>query len=196
MHEVRLSPTIIPKHSYLLTAVLSDCLQKLIVPVMERVSSKVNLTLSYIGTPTDPDDGVECKHGPGECLGNILELCAAHLYPDPKLHLGFTMCLSAQYSKIPERELVQNCALEHGLSFEDINECASSDDGLGIGMLRDSVRRSADVGVRISCTVRLEGNVRCVRDGGVWKNCEEGHSVESLVEDIEELWKTENEKIA
>ena len=31
-------------------------------------------------------------HGPPECLGNIILLCAAHLYPEPKLHLGFANC--------------------------------------------------------------------------------------------------------
>jgi len=134
-----------------------DCLRDLIVPAMERMSNKVDFTLSYIGTPTDPDDGVRCKHGPTECLGNIIELCAAHLYPDPKLYLGFTMCLTNRYWNIPDEALVQNCALEHSLSFDKINECASDDSGLGIDMLRDSVTRSADANVTISCTVSTLG---------------------------------------
>jgi len=121
------------------------------------MSNKVDFTLSYIGTPTDPDDGVLCKHGPTECLGNIIELCAAHLYPDPKLYLGFTMCLTNHYWNIPDKSLVQNCALEHSLSFDKINECASDDSGLGIDMLRDSVTRSADANVTFSCTVSTLG---------------------------------------
>jgi len=134
-----------------------DCLRDLVVPTMERMSDKVDFTLSYIGTPTDPDDGVLCKHGPTECLGNIIELCAARLYPEPMLYLGFTMCLTNQYQKIPEMAFVQNCALEHGLSFDKINDCASDDSGLGVSMLRDSVTRSSDANVTISCTVSSRG---------------------------------------
>ena len=56
---------------------------------MSNASDKVNFRLSFIGTATD-DDGVQCKHGQTECLGNILMLCAANEYPDPKLYLGFS----------------------------------------------------------------------------------------------------------
>jgi hypothetical protein len=78
-------------------------------------------------------------------MGNIIELCAAQLYPDPKIYLGFTMCLTRDYEDIPDRSLVEDCALEHGLDFQNLNECASTGDGFGIGLLRDSVMRSTDV---------------------------------------------------
>ncbi|KAI1368809.1 hypothetical protein F5Y08DRAFT_335377 [Xylaria arbuscula] len=122
-----------------------DCLKELLLPAMIQVYQKVNFTLTYIGTPTE-NDGVECKHGPGECMGNIIELCAHQLYPDPKIWLGFTMCLTKDYSSIPERELVEDCALEHAVDFDKINECATRDDGaFGMSMLRESVKRSASV---------------------------------------------------
>ncbi|KAI0465775.1 hypothetical protein F4859DRAFT_519698 [Xylaria cf. heliscus] len=123
-----------------------DCLKELLLPAMIRVHEKVNFTLTYIGTPTE-NDGVECKHGPGECMGNIIELCAHQLYPDPKIWLGFTMCLTRDYPAIPQRELVEDCALEHAVDFEKLNECATRDDGaFGMSMLRESVKRSASVG--------------------------------------------------
>ncbi|KAI0535963.1 hypothetical protein GGR58DRAFT_514971 [Xylaria digitata] len=122
-----------------------DCLRELLLPAMIRVHEKVNFTLTYIGTPTE-NDGVECKHGPGECMGNIIELCAHQLYPDPKIWLGFTMCLTKDYQAIPGRDLVEDCALEHAVDFEKLNECATRDDGaFGMGMLRESVKRSASV---------------------------------------------------
>ncbi|KAI1465752.1 uncharacterized protein F4812DRAFT_110578 [Daldinia caldariorum] len=122
-----------------------DCLRDLVLPAMMRINDKVNFTLSYIGTPTE-NDGVDCKHGPAECLGNIIELCARNLYPDPKIHLGFTMCLTKDYKMIPQRELVEDCALEHAIDFEKLNDCAARDDGaIGMAMLRESVQRSADV---------------------------------------------------
>ncbi|KAH6659222.1 hypothetical protein BKA67DRAFT_652470 [Truncatella angustata] len=123
-----------------------DCLRDLVLPTMMRVNTKVNFTLSYIGTPTDSNDGVACKHGPNECMGNILELCAAHLYPDPKIYLGFVMCLTRDYKEIPQRELVEDCALEHAVDFEQLNDCATKDDGgFGVSLLRNSVKRSSSV---------------------------------------------------
>ncbi|KAK3324307.1 hypothetical protein B0T19DRAFT_443721 [Cercophora scortea] len=122
-----------------------DCLRQLVLPAMQRVHDKVDFTLSFIGTPTD-NDGVACMHGPEECLGNIIELCAQKLYPDPKTFLGFTMCLMKEYKQIPQRSLIEDCALEHAIDFGELNDCATKDDGaFGMGMLRDSVRRSSEV---------------------------------------------------
>ncbi|KAK4238214.1 hypothetical protein C8A03DRAFT_33770 [Achaetomium macrosporum] len=130
-----------------------DCLRDLVLPAMQKVHDKVNFTLSFIGTPTDNDDGVACKHGPEECLGNIIELCAQRLYPDAKTFLGFTMCLTRDYKHIPQRSLVEDCALEHAIDFSKLNECATKDDGaLGIGMLRDSVQRTAEVRIHTQHT--------------------------------------------
>ncbi|KAH8900047.1 hypothetical protein GQ53DRAFT_816078 [Thozetella sp. PMI_491] len=122
-----------------------DCLRDLVLPAMQQVHDKVDFTLSYIGTPTE-NDGVDCKHGPAECLGNIIQLCALTLYPDPKIYLGFTMCLMRNYHDIPQRSLIEDCALEHAINFDKLNECATRDDGaFGIGLLRDSVKRSSEV---------------------------------------------------
>ncbi|KAJ9669592.1 hypothetical protein H2201_000459 [Coniosporium apollinis] len=166
-----------------------DCLRDLILPTMQNASDKVDFTLSYIGKVYPHGDEVECKHGQGECLGNILELCAASLYPDPKIYLGFTMCLSNNYSLIPQRSFVTDCALEYGIDFDKLNDCMSKDDGsYGVGLLKESVQRSAEANVTYSCTVRLDNKVRCIRDGGRWKDCEGGSSVEALLKDIDELY--------
>lgn len=167
-----------------------DCLMDLILPTMQRSLDKVNFTLSYIGTPTD-NDGVACMHGPEECMGNIIELCAANMYPDPKIYLGFTMCLTRDYKDIPQRSLVEDCALEHAVDFAKLNECAVRDDGgFGMGMLRDSIRRSKDAGVTSSCTVRLDEKIYCIRDGGEWKDCPNGPGVNDLVIAIEKLYQS------
>lgn len=167
-----------------------ECLRMLVLPAMVRVSEKVNFTLSFIGTPT-ANDGVDCMHGPGECMGNIVELCAAELYPDPKLYLGFTMCLMKEYEHIPEKSLIEDCALEHSLDFAKLNECATRDDGgFGMGLLRDSVRRSKDAGVTKSCTVRLNNEIYCVRDGAEWKDCPHGPGVNDLVIAVEKLYQS------
>ncbi|KAI7016287.1 hypothetical protein KC355_g4048 [Hortaea werneckii] len=165
----------------------------MILPAMQNVSHKVDFKLSYIGNVTDHDDGVLCMHGEGECLGNIIELCAAKQYPDPKIYLGFTMCMARDFEDIPEKQLVQDCALEHGISMEKLNDCTVNEDGaLSVDMLKESFNRSATAGVSKSCTVRLNNKIRCIRDGGEWKDCDGGSSAKDLVADInaesKKLW--------
>ena len=81
---------------------------------------------------------------------------------------------------------MENCALEHGISFDALNACVS-EDGKGIELLRDSVERSQDAAVKTSCTVRVAGKQWCVRDSGQWKNCDEGHEPKDLVAAVKKL---------
>lgn len=156
---------------------------------MQLASDKVDFKLSFIGKASNNDDMVVCMHGTDECLGNIIELCSAALYPDPKMYLGFTNCMSRDYQQIPEESFVTDCALEFGLDFGKLNDCISKDDGAyGIELLRESVTRSAEANVTKSCTVRLNEEIRCIRDGGQWSDCDKGSSVDSLVRDVKELY--------
>jgi len=83
--------------------------------------------------------------------------------------------------------------MEHGVDFSKLNDCASKEDGAyGMGLLRRSVERSKSVGAGISCTVRLSEEVRCVRDGGEWKQCPRGSAVGDLVKDIDRLYSAGN----
>lgn len=83
-------------------------------------------------------------------------LCAEDLYPDPKTYLGFSMCLIKDYPHIPQRSLIEDCALEHAIDFKKLDECASKDDGAwGVEMLRNSVRRSSEVGRHRVCATRI-----------------------------------------
>jgi hypothetical protein len=119
--------------------------------------------------------------------------------------LGFANCLINSYDKIPERELVEDCALEHGIDFDALNQCASrqeDDEGDldpfkgtpgGIALLRRSARRSEELGVKISCTTRLDDSTWCVRDAGEWKDCaKDGEKVSVLVDEIVKLWQEKN----
>lgn len=98
-------------------------------------------------------DRVECKHGSDECFGNIVELCAADLYPDPDVFLAFTTCMTLDYQRIPEPALIKTCAREHGVNMTKLDHCANLDTGRGMDLLRDSVLRSSDANVTMSCTV-------------------------------------------
>ena len=125
---------------------------------------------------------VTCKHGASECLGNELILCAQSRY-DAKRSLGFAECLISSYERIPDRQFVEACALEHGVDFEELNQCVS-DEGKGEDMLLASAMRSREAGVIYSCTVRLENHIYCIRDGGEWKSCPQGPTVRKLVDQI------------
>ena len=159
------------------------CLEDLVVPAMEKIVDKVDFRLSYIGK-VDENDTIHCMHGSTECLGNMLGLCANDLFPNnPKISLGFSTCLTMSYRRIPSRDLVENCALEHGISFNDLNACIS-EEGKGLDLLEASVKRSEKAGVKKSCTVRVGGEQWCIMDGGKWKDCRGGHEVKDLVEEV------------
>lgn len=119
----------------------------------------------------------------------MVELCAAHLYPDPKIYLGFVMCMTRQYEDVPKQSLVEDCALEHSISMDALNRCTDKDEGeFATKMLRSSFNHTANAGVTKSCTVRLDNEIRCIRDDGEWKSCEDGSSVEDLVADVLKLY--------
>ena len=160
-----------------------DCLRDLVVPAMEQIVDKVDFQLSYIGS-VDENDTIHCKHGATECLGNMLGLCANELFPNnTKISLGFSTCLIMSYQRIPDRDLVTQCALEHGIPFNDLNACIS-EEGKGLDLLEASVERSEKLGVKKSCTVRIDGRQWCVRDGGQWKDCDAGHEADDLIKEV------------
>lgn len=93
--------------------------------------------------------------------------------------------------------------MEHGIDFDALNQCASEEDDSdgrdgrpsGLALLRASALHSEMLGVRTSCTVRLDEKVWCVRDGGVWKDCAqggEGSKVPVFIEEVERLWRERN----
>lgn len=103
---------------------------------------------------------------------------------------------------------METCASEHGIDFDALNRCASQQDDddtgddqedtpvSGIALLRESALHSDMVGVTKSCTVRLQDEVWCIRDGAVWKDCgknEERSKVKILVDEVEKLWKEKSQ---
>ena len=49
-------------------------------------------------------------------------------------------------------------------------------------------RSPAQAGVTLSCTVRLDEEVYCIRDGGEWVDCPHGAGVNDLVIEIEKRY--------
>ncbi|CAG8088912.1 unnamed protein product [Penicillium salamii] len=199
------------------------CLQKLVLPAMEQIHDKVSFKLSFIASVSPNTEEIECKHGPGECIGDMLLLCAANLpfpatedesllppqYPRTPIvrSLGFANCLINDFSQIPDREFVHQCAMEFGIDFDALNKCASQQnddpgDGghggpplSGIALLRESAAQSEQLGVQTSCTVRLDDTVWCIHDNNEWKDCgqdNQGSKPSSLIEQVDKLYKERN----
>ncbi|KAJ5782620.1 Gamma interferon inducible lysosomal thiol reductase GILT [Penicillium paradoxum] len=199
------------------------CLQKLVLPAMEKISDKVDFKLSFIASVSKHTEEIECKHGPGECIGDMLMLCAANLpfppaadeallpsqYPRTPIirSLGFSNCLLNDFARIPDREFVHQCAMEHGIDFDALNQCVSQqnddpDDGKdgkpplsGVALLRESATKGEKLGITTSCTVRLDDAVWCIRDSDEWKDCAQngqGSEPSTLVDQVEKLWKERN----
>lgn len=153
----------------------------------------------------------------------MLMLCAANLpFPPPAEEtllpsqyprtpiirsLGFSNCLLNDFGRIPDREFIHQCAMEHGIDFDALNKCASQQnddpdggkDGgpplSGLALLRKSATRGEKLGVTTSCTVRLDDAVWCIRDSDEWKDCAQngqGSQPSTLVEQVEKLWKERN----
>jgi len=165
--------------------------QHLVAPSLAELASRdgtpLNYTLSFIGHTTGTE--ISCKHGPDECLGNMLHLCGASLASSLPQSISWSSCLLRSYEEIPARALVERCAQEAGVEFDAVNRCVSDiGERGGAAMLRRGVQWSEHVGARTSATVRVAGRVVCIRDNGEWKECEGGHGVRDLVREGEEAY--------
>ncbi|SPO41718.1 uncharacterized protein PSFLO_07200 [Pseudozyma flocculosa] len=178
---------------------------------LDRVNTKVHLEMAYIGTlNSSATYGVDCKHGDSECAANIQQLCLQHAL-DPK-HApdrwdlspsaaqrkwwNFIQCQNyAGLARIGSEALAKRCLdLIDGPDWhrDGIERCVNGK--LGRRLLRDSVARSKHDGVTTSCTILIEGHVRCIRDGGQWKQCDIGHEAGDFVAAIDKEWQQKNRR--
>ncbi|KAI0698545.1 hypothetical protein C8T65DRAFT_660543 [Cerioporus squamosus] len=168
--------------------------------VLDRVSAKVDLSLTFIGTPnaSEPDFGVTCKHGPQECAGNVQELCAQkHAAFDRWWE--FVQCQNFQGRyEVGKPETALKCAKSAQLDWENsgVGACAGlNGDGKaeeGVRLLRENVVATKEMGIEKSCTVIINGKQVCIRDGS-WKQCEGGHEPSDFVRQIEEEYSKLNQ---
>ncbi|KAL1701424.1 hypothetical protein EV121DRAFT_212143 [Schizophyllum commune] len=158
--------------------------------VIPKVGTKMDLELLYIGQIDDSDEefGVTCKHGPEECAGNVQQLCVKKYAPDQ--WWSFVHCQDYQgKAKIGHPDIALKCAKIAKIDWEEsgVGECAGLDGSgrgqEGVELLKESVKVSKTLGIEKSCTVRINGEAVCIRDG-TWKECENGHSVNDFVRQI------------
>jgi len=160
------------------------------------VGSLINLQLDFIGTPnaSAPSYGVDCMHGPSECVGDAVQLCVQKYFPftidhdTRKLgpHLSWSNFLGCvgdfnhtADSAIPGNTNVclQSLGVPSSLAMQ-IDDCAQGPEGQEL--LQQSVRRTLkQCGAHSdeprrgckSCTMHLDGEPKCVLDDGQLYNC-------------------------
>ena len=170
--------------------------ERFLRPVFQTVGSLINLQLDFIGTPnaSAPSYGVDCMHGPSECVGDAVQLCVQKYFPftidhdTRKLgpHLSWSNFLGCvgdfnhtADSAIPGNTNVclQSLGVPSSLAMQ-IDDCAQGPEGQEL--LQQSVRRTLkQCGAHSdeprrgckSCTMHLDGEPKCVLDDGQLYNC-------------------------
>ncbi|KZV82376.1 hypothetical protein EXIGLDRAFT_843825, partial [Exidia glandulosa HHB12029] len=106
--------------------------------VLSEVGDIVDVGLTFIGQPnaSETEWGVTCKHGAGECLGNVLELCAISVEPPrpDEIDLAwrprwwdFTLCMNAAgKDHVGERIVAQVCATKAGIDWALLDDCKTN----------------------------------------------------------------------
>lgn len=114
-----------------------DCKQvfaEQLYPTWKKLAATGILDLNVIpyGNAHEKQNGTmwefDCQHGPDECLGNIIEECAMHLYHhNLTLLMPFLVCIE-QSQELPATAAKQ-CAQDQGLDYARITGCATGDLG-------------------------------------------------------------------
>jgi len=139
---------------------------------------------------------VACKHGEQECAGNVQELCVSH-------HAGrglstwwpWLQCLNmGGPEKIGKLGYAVDCAVMSGIDWveDGIYDCLQAHPEEGLELLKQSMERAQLARITKSCTILVSGKTRCIRDGGEWYDCEDGHSAEELAATIQKEWERLN----
>ncbi|KCV73086.1 hypothetical protein H696_00631 [Fonticula alba] len=173
--------------------VMSQCpdavhCENVFADVLTQVGRITDINTEYIGSPSsdpryEPHGGVRCMHGGGECQGNIQQLCAHSIYSgfNPNGWFDFVLCQSENIGAIPGNGL--ECANDLDLNMDAFRNCTEPY-GYGGQLLHESVMRTKERGITKSCTVVIDDEIVCVRDGGSWYNCPNGSTVADFVRQI------------
>jgi len=100
-----------------------------------------------------------CMHGPGECVGNKILLCARNLTIENNTvrwgwwNMGVCMQANGAYENVPDN--APECAKKAGLDWNAINSCASS--AQGSMLFSDSINFCNLNSIRSTPTIYING---------------------------------------
>jgi len=160
--------------------------------VLKRVPDKVDLSFAYVANidASDKDFGVSCENGYYECAGNVQQLCV-HNYVDSNRWWQFVMCQNYHgYNEIGSLGLAHKCARSAGIDLASgVGNCIGSNGkGVeGVRLLQQNVETTQEAEIDTSCTVVINKTPVCVHDGA-WKECEDGHTANDFVRQINAEW--------
>lgn len=95
-----------------------------------------------------------CMHGPGECVGDQLELCAYHYYNTTWAWWDFGVCLQgSSYGSIPAN--AQECAQKANVDYSKLSSCQQG--SLGAMLFSKSIAMANQAGVYATPTTFIAG---------------------------------------
>ncbi|KAL9712706.1 hypothetical protein Ac2012v2_003943 [Leucoagaricus gongylophorus] len=159
--------------------------------VLAQVWDKVDLSLVYIAkfNNSAPDFGLTCLHGPEECAGNVQQLCV-NKYATQEQWWNFVQCQNFDgRATIGTPELALKCADVAQVDWRTsgAGNCAGLDGSgkapEGLELLHKSVRLGQSLQIIKSCTILINSRKVCVHDV-IWKECEDGHTVNDFIRQI------------
>jgi hypothetical protein len=164
---------------------------------VSAVAAIINLNLVYIANETSTGE-FACRHGPGECTGDMQQLCvrqysiehpeleavdllSSRSYPQQApLWYEFAVCQSNTSYNIPANG--QACAESLGYSWSEIDDCVTS--GEGAKLLQASIEQIVpSTNDSISCTINMNHVFWCQHNDD-WFGCTEGNTVEAFIASV------------
>jgi len=115
----------------------------------------MNIT-EYFVAQDDGNGQFECLHGPDECVGDLLEICAYNLTYSAQNEYGwwkFCLCLQNDYEDIPNN--AQSCAQTANLNWDPILSCSKG--SLGSSLFSQSIAFSNNMNVDATPTIFVNG---------------------------------------
>jgi len=125
------------------------------VMMQEGLPDILNITEWFAGTTLNSNGTFTCFHGPGECVGNKILLCARNLTGEasPWGWWNLGVCMQTNYTGVPGDAPM--CAMKVGLDWDTINDCANGD--LGTILLTESVQLANQYKVTETPTIFVDG---------------------------------------
>jgi len=97
-----------------------------------------------------------CTHGPSECVGDEILICASQMYPEGWSWWNLTSCMQSDYTNVPSN--FQSCAEKSGYNSTIIAAIqACSQDKTGVQLLTASFNEASNQGIDEAPTIIING---------------------------------------
>jgi len=127
-----------------------------VVMKAEGLPDIIALEVFFVGEIDARTKDFDCLHGPEECVGDILLLCAHNTSgsnPNKWAWWGNEVCMMGDQDNIPDN--AESCANQNGLDWDTINACANGQQG--IDLFTNSINISNNDGIYATPTSIIDG---------------------------------------